>query len=300
MCVCECLLLLAFFLVTHASATTSTNPASEKISEATKSRIQATFLKAPLHFEANQDQADEQVKFVARGGGYSLFLTVNEAVMVLREASGTRQQAIVRNPMAMSERLNPKSEIQNPKSSVVRMKLVGANPDAEVIGLEQLPGKINYFIGNDPKKWRTNVSTYAKIEYRDVYPGTNLVYYGNQGKLEYDFVVAPGADPKAIKIAFEGAEKAELDSKGDLILRTALGDLRLYKPLVYQEIDGVRKEISAAYVLNPDSEPVTLKSEFKIPKSQAVGFQVAAYNLDKPLIIDPVLVYSTYLVLLCY
>jgi len=99
------------------------------------------------------------------------------------------------------------------------MKLLGANLDAEVSGLEQLPGKVNYFIGNDSKKWRTDVPTYTKVEYEDVYPGVKLLYYGNQGKLEYDFVVSPGADPKTIQIAFEGVDSLRTDDKDDLILR---------------------------------------------------------------------------------
>ena len=170
-CVCECLLLLAIFLLTPSTASPSTNPVSAPISQATKNRIQATFLSAPLHFEPNQGQTDEQVKFLARGAGYQMFLTSTEAVMVLREASGTRQQTIGRNRIGGSELFNPKSEIQNPKSSVLRMKLVGANPDAKVSGLEQLPGKVNYFIGNDQTKWRTNIPTYKRVEYKDVYPG---------------------------------------------------------------------------------------------------------------------------------
>ena len=161
------------------------------------------------------------------------------------------------------------------------MKLVGANANAEVVGGEQLPGKVNYFIGNDSKKWRTNISTYGKVKYRGVYEGVDLVYYGNQGKLEYDFVVSPGADPRAIKIAFEGADEIKTDGGGDLIIGTSVGDLRMHKPLVYQEVDGVRKEVLAAFVFNP--------------KSKVVGFEVAKYDSTTPLIIDPILSYSSYL-----
>lgn len=296
MCVCECLLLLAFLFTTHANAKPPTDSVSQKIPEAAKRRIQATLLRAPLSFEANQGQTDEQVKFLARGPGYQLFLTSTEAVMVLRQAGGSRRSAIG-NREKLADRLlarsNPKSEIENPKSQVVRMTLRGANPEAEVVGVQELPGKVNYFIGNDPKKWRTNIPTYKRIEYKDIYPGVNMVYYGNQGQLEYDFVVSPGADPSAIQLAFEGSDKVEMDAKGDLILKTASGDLRLHKPLVYQEIAGVRREISATFVLNPNC----LESQSKIvnPKSQVVGFRLAAYDASKPLVIDPVLSYATYL-----
>lgn len=148
----------------------------------------ASYSNLPLSFEANQGQTDAQVKFLSRGRGYTLFLAATEAVLTLKQAS---------------------------ESSVVRMKLVGANPHAEVSGLEKLPGKSNYFIGNDPDKWRTNVPQYAKVRYENVYPGIDLVYYGtNQRQLEYDFVIAPGADPGRIRLRLEGANDLALDEKG--------------------------------------------------------------------------------------
>jgi hypothetical protein len=286
-------LLLLCALAAPVKAKPPTNPTSSQIPQITKNRIQASFLRAPLHFEANQGQTDEHVKFLARGSGYTLFLTSTEAVLTLREHN-PKNQVDGSKVRSFLDR-NPKSEIENPKSAVVRMKLVGANPKAEVVGLEQLPGKVNYFIGNDPKKWRTNIPTYAKVQYQAVYPRVNLVYYGNQRQLEYDFVISPGADPSTIKLAFEGGEKIEIDAQGDLILHTTLGDLRLHKPLVYQVVGGIRKEVSAAYVLSSDSEPSNPKSKIENSKSQVVGFRVAAYDASKPLVIDPVLSYSTYL-----
>ena len=285
LCVCvNITLLLAFLLVTPASAKPPTDPATANISEITKSRIQATFLKAPLHFEPNQGQTDEPVKFLARGAGYQMFLTSTEAVMVLRQPD-EKPSAISRQRSGKQSLIDPKLDTRHSElQSVVRMKLVGANPDAEVSGLDQLPGKVNYFIGNDPKKWRTNIPTYGKVKYHNVYPGVDLVYYGNQRQLEYDFVVAPGSDPKAIKLAFDGADKFERDGS-DLVIRTASGSLRMHKPLVYQEVAGVKKEISAAFVLNP----------IENPKLASVGFQVASYDGSRPLVIDPVLSYSTYL-----
>jgi hypothetical protein len=279
-------LILPLVLVSFLSVSADTSN-----SVPAKNQILATYGRLPLSFEANHGQTDAQVQFLSRGRGYSLFLTPAEAVLVLRKADGTRQQA--------SEKTDSALRTQNSElSSVLRMKLTGANSQPQVSGLSELPGKVNYFIGNDAAKWRTNVPTYAKVKYAGVYPGVDVVYYGNQGQLEYDFVVAPGADPKAIQLSMEGAENLELDEKGDLVLQIAGGELRLRKPLVYQEIGGVRKEISAAYVLTPGAEAHNQESKSgpagQNPKLE-VGFQVASYDASKPLIIDPVLVYSTYL-----
>jgi hypothetical protein len=166
------------------------------------------------------------------------------------------------------------------QSAVLRMGLVGAARKPLVSGLEELPGKANYFIGNDPAKWRTNVPTYAKVHYREVYPGIDLVYYGNQRSLEYDFVVAPGADPRKIALSFKGAERLEIDAQGDLVLHTMGGIIRQHKPVIYQEVDGVRQEVAGGYVRKGKNR---------------IGFKVAAYDSSRPLVIDPILSYSTYL-----
>src|SRR2546427_5239711 len=126
---------------------------------------------------------------------------------------------------------------------VLRMQLVGSNAAGKVSGLDELPGKSNYFIGNDPKKWYTNVPNYARVQYKDVYPGIDLVYHSNQRQLEYDFVVSPGADPNRIVLGFKGPEELELDAEGDLVLHMADGMIRQRKPRIYQEVDGVRREI---------------------------------------------------------
>ncbi len=129
------------------------------------------------------------------------------------------------------------------------MKLVGANPSPQLTGRDELPGKSNYFIGNDPAKWRTNVPNYAKVKYADVYPGIDLVYYGNQRQLEYDFVVAPGADPRAIRLALDGDEKRRIDGQGDLVLEAEGSELRLHRPVIYQEINGARQRIAGNFVI---------------------------------------------------
>ena len=207
---------------------------------ATDARVSENYGKLPLHFEANRGQTDKDVRFLSRGLGYSLYLTAGEAVLVLAKPDAKRDANSAQAPRDANARV---------KSVALRMSLVGAARTPVVSGLEEQAGKANYFIGRDPSKWRTNVPTYARVHYRDVYPGIDLVYYGNQRQLEYDFVVVPGADPKRIALRFQGADKLEIDSQGDLVLHTLGGDIRQHKPIIYQEIDGVRREIAGSYVL---------------------------------------------------
>ena len=163
--------------------------------------------------------------------GLYLFLTPKEAVLSLKRGGVQVRMLDVKSvpSLAKSHKLLPKSsqsatDIENP--AVLRIKLIGANPQPDIVGLKDLPGKVNYFLGNDPKKWRTKISTFTKVKYKDVNPGIDLVYYGNQGQLEYDFVVAPGADPKMIKFEIKGAEKLELNARGDLLINTGHGEIR--------------------------------------------------------------------------
>src|SRR5437870_3644449 len=271
------ILLLALALVSCAPAPATRT--STEIPQATKQQVLVAYGKLPLSFEANQGQTDPQVKFLARGRGYTLFLSPDEAVFVLRkakaEAQGENSSPLMRNTSRlMAERVGDYEQ------TILRMKLAGANPAPEVVGVGELPGKSNYFVGNDPKKWRANLPTYAKVEYRRIYPGVNLVYYGNQRQLEHDFVVSPGADPKAITLAFEGMDGVAIDALGDLVLRAAGSEVRLRQPVVYQEQNGQRAVIPTRYVLKAERQ---------------VSFEVAAYDATKQLIIDPVLAYSTYL-----
>ena len=236
-----------------------------------------TFGVLPLSFEANRGQADPQVKFVSRGSAYTLFLTRGaEAVLVLRKPTAKRDPLQPAALESMPATLNP--DAAGPPA-IVRMKLVGGNTSPRVEALDELPGKANYFIGNDPRKWHTNVPTYAKLRYREVYPGVDLLYYGNQQQLEHDFIVAPGADPRSITLNLAGAEKLSVDPQGTLVLGVKDGELRLDKPHIYQEVNGARREIAGGYVL----------------KNARVGFQVASYDASRPLVIDPILFYSTYL-----
>jgi hypothetical protein len=229
----------------------------------------------PLSFEANQGQTDAQVQFLAHGQGYSLFLTAREAVFAFRPpaALGSQHKGIVPRPNAVQA-------TPDTARTVVHMQLLGANPAPQSVGLEELPGKVNYFRGNDPQQWRANVRTYAKVKYAAVYPGVDLVYYGQSRQLEYDFVVAPGADPAIITLGFEGVDHVDVDAQGDLVLSIASGSLRFQKPVIYQEEDGRRQTIAGSYVRKGLHQ---------------VGFQLAAYDVTRPLVIDPVLSYATYL-----
>ena len=234
-------------------------------------RVVANYAKLPLFLEANRGQADSSVKFLSRGRGYTLFLTTGEAVLSLREPEGgTQGRSSTIAPNAQSER-----------STVLRMKLVGANPEPQVTGLEELPGRSNYFHGNDPGNWLTQVPHYARVKYEDVYPGIDLVYYGTkQQQLEYDFVVAPGADPQSIRLRIEGAAAMTLDDEGTLLLQTGGGEVAWQAPLIYQELGGSRKAVDGGYLLLAEKQ---------------VAFSVGEYDAGKPLVIDPTLNYATYL-----
>ena len=243
----------------------------------TTARVAVNYGKLPLSFEANDGQMDSRVKFRSRGSSYALFIAQDEVVLTLRR----------KRKRILSQAAGAKA--------VVRMRLIGEEPGTAVTGTDQLPGTSNYLIGNDPKKWRTNVANYAKVKYSGVYPGVDLVYYGNQGgELEYDFVVAPGADPAAIRFALSGMEdeprgplkgrklKFKIDLHGDLVIKTRDGEVRFHEPVIYQNAvkDGQRTRVDGDYVLRGGSQ---------------VGFTIGAYDHSKPLFIDPVLSYATYL-----
>jgi hypothetical protein len=223
----------------------------------------ASYSKLPLSFEVNRGQTVKQVRFLSRGAGYSLFLTDSEAVLALKK---------VEKPV--NPGLPPAAEVD-----YVHMRLKGARPSPQVNGEDKLPGVSNYFIGNDPSKWHTGIETFAKVRYTGVYPGVDLVYYGNQRQLEYDFVVAPGASPEKIELGFAGGQ-VKLDADGNLVVAAKNGDLDFHKPVVYQDADGQRRPVEGSFALLGDS---------------TIGFKIGRYDHSKPLVIDPILAYSTYL-----
>lgn len=251
----------------------SPTPASLPVDKAKTSQVKSAYGKLPLTFELNQGQTDAQVKFLSRGSGYNLFLTPNAAALELRQSERATGRKSVKNATALSA-------IRNLKSALVRLQLLNANPQPEVSGMDELPGKSNYFLGNDPQQWRTNVPNFAKVKYANVYPGVDQIYYGNQQQLEYDFVVAPHADPSVIKLSFDGATSLRLNKQGDLILQTATGQIVQKKPELYQTINGIKLDIAGYYNLQGKNQ---------------VGFVVGAYNKSQPLVIDPRIVYTTFL-----
>ncbi|MEP7340585.1 MAG: SBBP repeat-containing protein [Acidobacteriota bacterium] len=252
-------------LLTDTSARTASN--QQKFREA--------YAQSQLSFEANQDQAKGELGFLARGRGYGIFLTPSETVFVLHQP-GTGFST--RTKEHWTTATSPRTMKSRP--TILTMKLIGANPASKGSGLDVLPSRSNYFIGNDPKQWRTNITQYSKVQYEEIYPGINLIYYGNQRQLEYDFVLSPGADPRQIKMAFEGAQKVVIAENGELVVRTAQGEMRQHRPFIYQMINGARREIAGRYVLSGKRE---------------AGISVDEYDRTQPLTIDPILIYSTFL-----
>ncbi|MBZ5652305.1 MAG: SBBP repeat-containing protein [Acidobacteriia bacterium] len=238
-----------------ASVRNSSVPASFAAPDLASNRpsVRVDLGQLPLRFEPNQGQTDPRVNFLARGAGYGLFLTPDQAILTLHPPS--------KNP------------------AVVRMQLAGANRAAAAAGASPLPGKSNYFIGNDAAKWHRNIPQFARVRYQDVYPGVDLVYYGSQGQLEYDFEVAPGADPSSIAWRFQGQEKARLDGGGNLVLATGNGEVRLNAPRIYQQFGAEQRPVAGRFAFRQDGK---------------VGFELAAYDRRRALVIDPVLTYSTY------
>ena len=261
-------------------------------------RIASLYARLPLSFELNRGQFDPQVNFAARGLGYTLFLTPREAVLALRGSSPGESPY---EETRAGELPVPPVEHRGLAPATLRLKFVGANGKAGFVALDRQSGRSNYFLGNDPKKWRTNVPSYAKVKYEGVYPGVDLIYYGKQGQVEYDFVVAPGADPRAIRFALTaspgpsgrarhgglGAGVVRIDSGGDLVVQTGDGEVRFHKPVVYQPSALNRKSDT------PHRQ--FLDGRFVLLADNNVGFEVASYDRTRPLIIDPVLSYSTYL-----
>ncbi len=236
---------------------------SEKALKANREATKEFYGSLPLNFEPNEGQTDSSVKFLARGDGYILFLTNAEAVLAFHPAQ-----------------TGDKPRAQNSERDVLRMTLIGAATDSQIEGLAQLPGVSNYFVGKNPQNWQTGIPQFARVQYSQVYPGIDLVYYGNQGQLEYDFLLEPGANPNAIQLAFEGVDQMRLDAGGDLLLNFAGSSLRLHEPVAYQELNNVQKAVESRYMLTTPGH---------------VALQLGSYDPSLPLVIDPVLTYSSYL-----
>lgn len=224
----------------------------------------------PLHFEPNLGQIDSRIKFTARGKSYNLSLSATGATFTVR-----RQSSL---PKSAQERLQSEKQSSRTKQAVVQMQVVDADAAAQTIGVDELAGKSNYFIGSDPNKWRTDVPNYGRVHYSEVYRGIDLEYYGNNRQLEYDFIVKAGADPRSIRLRYNGVKNLRVDKEGELILETGLGEMRQKKPVIYQEENGARREIAGGYKIH----------------GQETSFWLGEYDAKKTLVIDPVIVYATY------
>lgn len=239
--------------VTAKPAPAANNPAKPS---AVKLSLSENYGKLPLSFESNVGQTAKAVKFLSRGNGYTMFLTATEAVFSLRQAGEKKSRA------------------------VWRLQLAGANPSAPVEGQESLPGKVNYMIDSDRSQWHTGIPTFRKVQYRDVWPGVDMVWYGTQNQLEYDFVIKPGSDLGQVRLLFDGADNLRIDESGKLVVNVSDEEMVQHAPMIYQDLDQGRVCVSGKYVMKDARE---------------VGFEVGPYDVNKPLVIDPILVYSTYI-----
>jgi uncharacterized protein (TIGR03437 family) len=254
-----------------------------------KERVSKAYGQLPLSFEANAGQFDPRARFIARGAGCTLFLTGDEAVLRLRQTSESEDSRSRMEDGRSRIAVNPLSSTFDPRSSILRMKLLGANSAPRVSGLKPTTSRSHYFIGNDPARWQTNVTHFDRVKYEDVYPGVDLIWYGKQRQLEYDFVIKPGARPERISMSFAGASRLRTADNGSVEVCVAGGRgsgeageacVRLMRPVAWQEIDGERRLVECGY---------------RIGANNTVELQLGAYETRRELVIDPVLVYSTLL-----
>ncbi len=229
--------------------------------------------KMPLTFEDVGNSSGE-VKVFGRGPGYELLLTPSEAVFVYPEILNPEK------PTNSSDILSRPAKRDEIPARVVSMRWLDANPDPRMTVQDKLEGFRNYYVGNEPQKWRTRVPLYRQARYEGIYPGIDLVYYENGRRLEYDFVAAPGSDPSKIRIGFRGIDSLSVDENGCLVLHAGQSRVVKHAPVVYQEIDGVRVTIPGRYTVLAENE---------------IGFAINSYDRTKPLVIDPTLDFLTYL-----
>ena len=235
-------------------------------SRESNARSRDAYVRLPMRFEPSAGRTDAGIDFVARGAGYAVYLSSRTTTLLLDWAPGSG------DPKGYAARSHSASQIS--------MHLVGARLDAAGIPHGELTGRTNYLHGNDRRKWRTGIRAYERVQYHDVYPGVDVVYYGNQRQLEYDFVVAPGASYRPIGLAFSGHTGLSIDRHGALVIATAAGEIVQRAPVIYQHDDaGVRHRIDGGYVIG---------------KNGRVTFRVGRYDRRRPLVIDPVLGYATY------
>ncbi len=257
------------------------NPRSLPTTATSREKWAKLYRNLPVSFELNKGQTDHQVKYLARGAGYTVFFTSNEAVLALHSPAALGQSG-------------------SAASSVVRLKLLGANRNVAVKGEDTLPGQSNYFLGKDARHWYTRIPNYGKVRYRSLYPGVDLVYYGREGELEYDFQVAPGADPRAIALDVETGEskfetrksKLEIAANGDVVIDTGGGKVQFHKPVIYQPSALANGSRNSEFSIQNSK---FLDGRYVLTSDNRIRFEIPNYDKTRPLVIDPVLTYSTYL-----
>ena len=276
---------LVFLPLSHRSPS-GTPAQSASTNHATQSRNRANYAALQLAFEQNKRQTDAQVKYMARGDGYTLFLTDKDAVFSLRSRAAAKESSVGPRPGMQLHARNSAPKVSHDASkdltAVVRMRLTGANSPATISASSPMPGKSNYFVGNDASKWQTDVAHYARVSYQSVYPGVDLAFHGAQRQTEFDFIVAPEANPAPIGFHFMGARAIKTDGSGNLVIASAAGNILLHKPVAYQQQNGVRQPVDARFLLKADNQ---------------VAFELGSYDRSRELVIDPsaVYLYSTYL-----
>jgi len=261
-----------------------------------KADIQEAYGKLPLSFIQNNGQVDRRIKFYEKGSGHATFFTKEGVYISLIKGQSleVRSQKL-ENISPAGARGSERREVE-----IIKLTLSDANKDPEIVPINKQEGQVNYFIGNDPKRWKTNIPTYQGVLYKEVYKGIDMKFYGDNRRLEYDIFVKPGADPKVVKFSYEGIEDIEMTETGDLKIALEEGHIIQKRPYIYQEIDGRRVEVGGNFIIN-DCEHFPLKIQkiqdrmSRQEQCHSFGFEIAKYDKGYPLIIDPILIYSTYL-----
>ncbi len=260
------LLITALFFISISNAEVMANESVSKDNTA-KSQAQVTYGSLPLYFIQNDGQVDEQVKYYEKSRGHATFFMEDGVYIGLHKTGNSESN-------------------ENNQSSMIKLSFVDGKEKPEITAEGVQQGKVNYFRGNNPAKWRTKVPTYQTVSYKEVYPGIDLKFYGNNNQMEYDVIVKPGADPSKVKFAYEGIEGLEISEEGNLDISLKEGKFIQKRPVIYQEIDEERISVNGKFrILEGD---VT-------HKKFVYAFEIAAYDTKQPLIIDPVLAYATYL-----
>ncbi len=296
---------LALFILGFFSVSDALSKGVEGSEKTPTAQIQEAYGKLPLYFIQNDGQVDEKVKFYEKGSGHATYFTKEGVYITLGRGEKSDDRSKKLENTAPSFEKGGQGGIS---SELIKLTFLYANPNPEIIAVDQQEGKVNYFIGNDSKKWKSNVPAYNAVVYKEVYPGIDIKFYGNNRLIEYDITVKAGADPSRVQFAYEGIDGLKVTEGGDLEIALKHGSIIQKKPVIYQEIDGKRAKVEGRFKIQ--ETPVISVSQSADPEinSREMGnakvdvnniftytFEVAAYNREYPLIIDPVLYYSTYL-----